>query len=48
MTAAEIYNSVTSGGASDLAEDELDPIRIGEVYPELHELLLKEIAEQLE
>lgn len=29
-------------------KDELDLIRIGEVYPELHELLPKEIAEQLE
>ena len=28
-------------------KDELDLIRIGEVYPELHELLPKEIAEQL-
>ena len=29
-------------------KDELDLIRIGEVYPGLHELLPKEIAEQLE
>jgi len=28
-------------------KDELDLIRIGEVYPELHELLPREIAEQL-
>jgi len=28
-------------------KDELDLIRIGEAYPKLHELLPKEIAEQL-
>jgi hypothetical protein len=59
MTAAEIYESVTNGGASDFAEvvatrrlskrkkDELDLIRIAEAYPELRRLIPAEIVKQL-
>lgn len=47
MTAEEIYESVTNGGASDFAQDELDLLRIAEASPDLRQYIPRPITSQL-